>query len=470
MASLRGRLILSHLLPLLIVIPLVGLILIYTLETQVVLADLSERLTERANLIIEALEDQPEVWTDDEQAAIFISDVSDIVQGNFFLLKSDGSLIASYNSELPGRATDASQLEGLDTALAGDQSLIIHYRLLNPSVEVLLPVIDAQQQLVGIVAVSQTLESIFTSIGNVRSLVVLILLAQLLLGVIIGIFLASRVSRPIVRAAEGVINIADGVDISPVPEEGPREIRQLSAAVNSLSKRLRSLEESRRRSLANIVHELGRPLGAIQSAVHLLLTGSVDPQVERELLEGVDGEVKRMQPLLDDLALLHGQVTGSLTLDRKPTEMNDWLTSSILPWRAAALEKELHWNADIPDNLPTLNIDQKRKAQVLGNLLSNGVKYAPEGGMLQINAGLDMGQFWFQVSDNGPGIDPEEAEYIFEPFFRSQSTRRFPQGLGLGLTIARDIVEAHGGQLVLSSEPDNGSQFKVNLPLNSIEN
>ena len=228
MASLRSRLILSHLLPLLIVIPLVGMILIYSLETQVVLNDMSERLTERANLIIEALEDQPEVWTNDEQAAIFISDVSDIVQGNFFLLRSDGSLIASYNSELPGRATDASQLEGLDTALAGDQSLIIHYRLLNPSVEVLLPVIDAQQQLVGIVAVSQTLESIFTSIGNVRSLVILLLFVHLLLEVMMGSFLASRISRPIIRAAEGVIDIAAGVDVSPVHEEGLREIRQLS--------------------------------------------------------------------------------------------------------------------------------------------------------------------------------------------------------------------------------------------------
>ena len=91
MASLRSRLILSHLLPLLIVIPLAGLALIYTLETQIVLSDLSDRLTERANLIVAALEDQPEIWTDDDQATIFISDISTIVQGQFFLLKSDGS-------------------------------------------------------------------------------------------------------------------------------------------------------------------------------------------------------------------------------------------------------------------------------------------------------------------------------------------------------------------------------------------
>lgn len=470
MASLRSRLILSHLLPLLIVIPLAGLILVYSLETQVVLSDLAERLTERANLIVEALEDQPEVWSDHEQAGIFISDVSQIVQGNFFLLKSDGSLIASYSSELSDGSEEAAQLEGLDTAVGGDQSVIIHYRLLNPSVEVMLPVINAQQQLVGIVAVSQTLESIFTNIGTMRSIVILILVVQLIFGVLIGIFLARRIERPIGRAAAGVIDIAAGVDIAPVPEEGPREIRQLSAAVNNLSERLRSLEDTRRRSLANIVHELGRPLGAIQSAVHILLTGTVDPQIERELLEGVDGEVKQMKPLLDDLALLHGQVTGSLILELKSTAMSGWLTTSILPWRAAALDKSLQWNAKIPDHLPTIKIDQERMAQVLGNLLSNAVKYTPEGGSIEVSAGLEKSRLFFRVSDNGPGIDPAETEDIFEPFYRSQSTRRFPQGLGLGLTIARDIVQAHGGELDLSSQPGTGSQFTVLLPLNNSKN
>jgi two-component system sensor histidine kinase BaeS len=443
-------------------------ILVYSIETQVVLKNLADRLTERASLIAEALKNQPEVWNDSQQAAIFISEVDEVVEGNFFLLRSDGSLVASYSSNQDEEVPGISNLEGLGTAQAGEQSLVIHYRLLNPSVEVLLPVIDAQQQLIGIVAVSQTLESIFTSLGNLRSLIILIVVLQLAGGIIIAIYLARRLARPISQAAAGVVEIAGGVDIAPVPEEGPREIRQLSAAVNSLNERLRSLEETRRRSLANIVHELGRPLGAIQSAIHILLKGSVEPQIERELLEGVDGEVKRMQPLLDDLALLHGQVTGSLVLNLQPTDMSDWLTTSILPWRASALEKALLWEADIPGNLPRIAIDQERMAQVLGNLLSNAIKYTPDGGAVSVSAGSDSLQFWFQVLDDGPGIDPGEAEYIFEPFYRSQKTRRFPQGLGLGLTIARDIVAAHDGELELSSNSGSGSKFTVKLPRNPI--
>ncbi|UCD42385.1 MAG: HAMP domain-containing histidine kinase, partial [Chloroflexota bacterium] len=230
--------------------------------------------------------------------------------------------------------------------------------------------------------------------------------------------------------------------------------------------RLKTLEETRRRSLANIVHELGRPLGAIQSAVHVLIKGVDDPMVEQELLEGVVNEIKRMQPLLDDLAMLHGQVTGTLTLNLVLVDLSDWMTTALLPWRAMALEKGLDWESEIPESLPKVKIDPERMAQVLGNLLSNAVKYTPEGGKVAVNAGASDSEAWFQISDSGPGIDPTELEQVFEPFFRSQRTSRFPQGLGLGLTIARDIVEAHGGQLDLTSDPERGSQFTVHLSLN----
>jgi signal transduction histidine kinase len=105
----------------------------------------------------------------------------------------------------------------------------------------------------------------------------------------------------------------------------------------------------------------------------------------------------------------------------------------------------------------------------LGNLLSNADKYTPERGNVVITAGSGAAETWFQIRDTGPGIDLVEQEQVFEPFFRSQKTSRFPQGLGLGLTIARDIVEAHGGQIELSSEPDGGSQFTVHLPLGSTQ-
>jgi signal transduction histidine kinase len=111
-----------------------------------------------------------------------------------------------------------------------------------------------------------------------------------------------------------------------------------------------------------------------------------------------------------------------------------------------------------------MSLDHERMGQVLGNLLSNAIKYTPEGGRVWLSANSDDLEVRIIVADNGPGIVLEEQEKVFEPFFRSQQQRRFPQGLGLGLTIARDIAEAHGGTLEFEGEPDSGSRFVVHLP------
>ena len=176
-----------------------------------------------------------------------------------------------------------------------------------------------------------------------------------------------------------------------------------------------------------------------------------------------------MQPLLDDLSLLHGQVQGTIQLNRRPVAISEWLPPILLPWRAVAQEKGLQWQTNIPLDLPTLNIDPDRLAQVVGNLLSNALKYTPEDGAVSVSAAGSAGELLIRIKDTGPGIRPEEQERIFEPFYRSQEKRRFPQGLGLGLTIARDLVEAHGGRLELDSTPGSGSCFTIHLPVESRE-
>jgi len=143
------------------------------------------------------------------------------------------------------------------------------------------------------------------------------------------------------------------------------------------------------------------------------------------------------------------------------------LLPSLLPWRTVAQEKGLEWQTDIASDLPEVEIDPDRMSQVIGNLISNAIKYTPQGGAIAVTADASKDVVNFGICDTGPGIDPEEQERIFEPFYRSQAHRRFPQGLGLGLTIARDLVEVHGGTLELVSEPGEGSCFTIHLPRNS---
>jgi two-component system sensor histidine kinase BaeS len=466
MRSLRASFVLSHLLPILLIVPLVGIGLIYVLETQVLLSDLADNLTEEAELIAQSVEDQIEILSDLAEAERFISSISFHLDGQVLLLRSDGALIVSGEPGQEGATGARLDLEGIDTALRGERSVVVTYGLFEQSATVLVPVTDIQQRLVGIVGVTETLQGLSSEFGRLRGWVLSILLVEMVLGAIIGYGLALRLERPIRRVASAVHDIADGRSIDPLPEDGPEEIRRLSASVNILDERLRSLEALRRRSLANIVHELGRPLGALRSAIHALRGGAGDdPEVREELLAGMDAEIERMQPLLDDLAQLHGHVVGRTTLARQPVSMSDWLQTVLIPWRAAALQRDLDWQTDIPPHLPTLDLDPDRMARALGNLLSNAIKYTPAGGSVIITAGSNQEEIWIEVRDTGPGIALDEQGQVFEPFYRSRRERRFPQGLGLGLTIARELVQAHGGRLELSSVPGDGSRFTITLPV-----
>ena len=465
MRSLRTSLIISHILPVLLVAPLVTVILLYLLETQILLGEMSENISEKANLIAQTVNGRPDLLQNNPDAASFVSGLSIIIDEGVVLLGPDGDIVAAQESVSGDALTTLNPGSIAETMAAGEENMLITYGLTQQRAIVLVPVKDINDQLIGIVGVSDTLSGAAEQVRRLRSLILGGLLLQLLAGGLIGALLARRLAQPIEGAATAVIDIAHGQPGEPIPAAGPREIQELSAAVNTLTERLRLLEETRRRSLANIVHELGRPLGAIRTAIYVLLHGAGDdPQVRDELLGGIDQTISNMEPLLDDLSQLHGQVLGATQINRRPISLGEWLLPLLLPWRAVALEKGLLWQTEIPSDLPTLDMDPDRMAQVLGNLISNAIKYTPEGGKVTVTAGGDETAVALAVCDTGPGIDPAEQERVFEPFYRSQQQRRFPQGLGLGLTIARDLVTAHGGTLTLDSTPGQGSCFTITLP------
>ena len=137
----------------------------------------------------------------------------------------------------------------------------------------------------------------------------------------------------------------------------------------------------------------------------------------------------------------------------------------MLAWRQAAQEKRLAWEEQIPGNLPTILADPVRLGQVIGNLVSNAVRYTPAGKSVTISAGVQGQEVWIKVSDTGAGIPVEEQGVIFSPFYRGDQGRRIKQGMGLGLSIARDLAVAHGGRIQVESAPGQGSQFTLWIPI-----
>jgi two-component system sensor histidine kinase BaeS len=293
------------------------------------------------------------------------------------------------------------------------------------------------------------------------------------LAVLLGLWLALRLERSLRRVTGAVYAIAGGDQPDSLPQQDIAEIDAVYRAVNTLVDRLETLENARRRLLANLVHELGRPLGSLRAAVDALRHGAdADPDLHDELLVGMNDQIARMQPLLEDLTRLHSQVLGTLDLHLEPTPLSQWLPKVMTLWRHAAGEKGITWRADIPLDLPSVPIDSDQLGRALGNLFSNGIKYTPEGGSILVEAGVTRAgetetrdACWIRIGDSGPGIPADEQAMVFEPFQRGASDRRFPQGMGLGLAIAQDIVVAHGGRIDLESRQGMGSRFTVTLPL-----
>jgi two-component system sensor histidine kinase BaeS len=278
--------------------------------------------------------------------------------------------------------------------------------------------------------------------------------------------LTRRIERRLQGVTQAVEQVADGQTPALTPETAPREFRGVLQAVQTLSARLKSSEETRKRLLANLVHELGRPLAALQAAIHALQQGAAqDADLRADLLRGMDDQVDRLKPLLDNLASLYKQSINLAELQREPIRLNEWLPQILITWQAAAHAKGLQWQIAIPIDLPIVSIDSRQVAQAIGNLVANAVQYTPASGCISIEAGRNLDRVWIAVEDTGSGVAPEEVAHIFDPFYRGVRGQRFPQGMGLGLAIARDIARAHGGDITLQSEVGRGSRFTIDLPL-----
>jgi len=460
--SLRNRLILSHILPALLIIPLMGAAMVYVLETRLLLPMIYGALAKDARLMAEITRNQPAFWQNGEVAQALVDGVNPYLSGRVSFVTLDGCMLASSESTDSGLVAQTVDLPAM-TGVAQGEVIQLQSGTLA---EVFTPVFDLSGRPIGFIRITSRVVTVSDEVYQLRYLLGAVLLLGVLAGVGLGSYLAFSINRPIQRVTRSIRSLADGDWQAHVEEQGPDEMRALAGTVNTLVDRLNSLEKSRRQLLANLVHELGRPLGAIRSAIQALLKGAnQDPQLSSDLLTGLDDETSRLQRLLNDLAGLHEQALGKLELNREEIQLNGWFATTLSPWEAAAREKGLIWRAEIPAGLPVIVMDSDRMAQAIGNLLSNAIKFTPSGGKVTIMVKSFDEQLIVQVIDTGPGIPMDEQKKIFQPFYRGAQGRRIVQGMGLGLSIARDIVSAHGGEIELQSAPGAGSHFTLLMPL-----
>lgn len=461
-SSLRNRLILSHVLPVLLIVPLTGVVMAYVLETRLLLPMVYNSLADDATLMAAITGDQPLFWQNRQLAQALVDGVEPHLSGQISVLSLDGRVLAGSNVS-SGSQGQVVELPDISGAGRGETVQIRQ----GPLAEAFAPAFDSAGRMAGVIRMTTRLVTVSDAIYQLRYLLGAVLLLGVLAGSGLGSYLAFQINRPIQRVTGSIQSLAAGNWQAHAPDEsGPREMRALARAVNALVDRLNSLEKARRQLLANLVHELGRPLGAMRSGIMALLKGAdKEPQLAADLLHGLDGETVRLQRLLEDLARLHDEVLGPLEINKVWLAADEWLAAQLAAWEAAARAKGLDWEVEVQPGLPPVEMDSDRMGQALGNLLSNAVKFTAAGGRVSTRAWAEGGRFCVQVADTGAGIPEEEREKVFQPFYRGSHGRKVVDGMGLGLSIARDIALAHGGDIRLESVAGRGSKFTLWLPL-----
>jgi signal transduction histidine kinase len=246
---------------------------------------------------------------------------------------------------------------------------------------------------------------------------------------------------------------------------GEDELAELALAFNQMAHQLAQTEGRRRRLVGDVAHELRTPLSSIKSAMEGLVDG-VLPAESATFLE-IQREVGRLQRLVQDLEELYKAEAGQLPLELEATPPAAFVQTAVNRLALQFEDKGIQLENDMPADLPLVRVDTARLTQVMLNLLGNALQYTPAGGRVTVRAWAEGNELHIAVQDSGIGLTAEDLRHIFERFYRAdQSRARSGGGSGIGLTIARHLVQAHHGRLTATSRGLNeGSTFTVTLPL-----
>ena len=278
------------------------------------------------------------------------------------------------------------------------------------------------------------------------------------------------------RALEELANrVTEGDLTARVSDLGQDEIGRLGERLNvmteSLSTARRRIEEedrARRRLVADISHELATPMTSIQGYAETLNDPDVpvtEPE-QRNFLRSILEETVRLKALIRDLFDLTRLEAGAIPLEREAVDLTELArnTQRRFAPRFEEAGLSLHWQGDAAP--AWADLDGRRIEQVVDNLLTNALRYVPEGGCVEMSVAAGAGEHVLTVRDDGPGIPEEHVAQVFERFYRADEART-SEGTGLGLAISREIVERHDGTIVARNRPDGGAEFAVRLPAQS---
>lgn len=289
----------------------------------------------------------------------------------------------------------------------------------------------------------------------------------------LGYFLTATLTDNLAALNQGAQAIAQGQFQTRVQIAGRNEMPQLARSFNEMAAQLQAaaqrqqeLETMRRDLIAWVGHDLRTPLASVRAIVEALADRVVeDPATVDRYLRTAQRDINALSALIDDLFDLAQLDAGGLKLDRQPNSLSDLLSDTVESLSTLAAEKGVKLEGRVQAGVDPVAIDVRQIGRVLTNLVGNAIRHTPAGGVVELQAALTAGGVLVSVRDSGEGIRSEDLPHIFEQFYRGEKSRnRATGGAGLGLAIAKGIVEAHGGEIGVESQLGQGARFMFTLP------
>ncbi|MFZ0548367.1 MAG: HAMP domain-containing sensor histidine kinase [Candidatus Promineifilaceae bacterium] len=464
--SIRVYLGLSHALLLAISLGVIGFIWSQN-EYQVITGELQGLMRQRIFLLADIVSHE-----------IREHDTFTVGRVEFPVLELDEDLLAVYfnNSDVmyelvPG--TVSPSLGELFRRLKSEHSVdndgyvtLIHSEFESTSIYVSTPVVDAQNQVIGTVCMLMPIGYLDAFIMRQRLVLIGAIGIVMLLGVGVSLILNRFFTDQFSRAQKLAASVANGNYEIRIPEEGPSELRDLSHYLNQMADELQEELKMRQTLLANVVHELARPLAGLQLGIESLRKGAIqDSELADDMLVNMGQTIRRLEDLIDDITLAARPERNPIQLQCMALSVEPFLRGVATRYWSRANSRELKLDVRVEADLPPVLADEKRLNQIIGNLMDNAIKFTPPGMTIHLSAErAGDAKISFQVHDGGQGISVKETNRLFEPFYQGDVGRRVKQGMGLGLPIARQLALAHGGSLTLENDPEGGTLATLILP------
>ena len=283
------------------------------------------------------------------------------------------------------------------------------------------------------------------------------------LGLVLVALMSRRALRSVRRLTAAAQSLGRGDLSQRVPVSGRDEIGELSRTFNVMAEGLQDAERQRRNMVADVAHELRNPLSNIRGYVEAVRDGVLE--ADEATIGSIHRQTMYLSKLVEDLRLLAETESADFSLDLEPGSMGEVVARSVEAHRPQAQAKGVSLSSSTQTALQEVEMDRTRIEQVLGNLLQNAIRHTPSDGRVDVTVEASESAVKVTVADTGEGISPDDLPHVFDRLFRADPSRtRTTGGAGLGLTIARQLVEAHGGSIRAESTPSQGSRFIFEIP------